>query len=186
MFTFGPGVPVPGLKCDLVPGLRGRVVCAAASGSGLAGPPGLALGGCPGGRAAGGAAWLWGRCGWRRERGPAFAAGFRRDAGGGAAVVFGLPVVVGGEDALVADGEGAGKPEHGGRQAHEPAPAAGDAGGGGVFDGGEGALGAGAPGVGAAPGWRGVVVFLPGLGCDVWADGDGLLGAAGGRVLRRG
>ena len=34
--------------------------------------------------------------------------------------------------------------------------------------------------------WGRVVVFLPGLGRDLGSDGDGLLGAAGGRVLGRG
>ena len=34
--------------------------------------------------------------------------------------------------------------------------------------------------------FRGVVVFLRGLGVDLGRDGDGLLGAAGGRVLSRG
>ena len=45
---------------------------------------------------------------------------------------------------------------------------------------------AGAAGVGAAVRRRGVVVFLPGLRRDVRPDGEGLLGAAGRRVLRRG
>jgi hypothetical protein len=41
------------------------------------------------------------------------------------------------------------------------------------------AFGAGAPGVGPAPGRGRVVVFLRGLGEHVRRDGDGLLGAAG-------
>jgi hypothetical protein len=49
----------------------------------------------------------------------------------------------------------------------------------GVLDGGEAALGAGAAGVGAAPGRGRVVVFLRGLGEDARRDGDGLLRAAG-------
>ena len=57
---------------------------------------------------------------------------------------------------------------------------------GGVLDGGEAAFGAGAAGVGAAPRGGGVVVFLPGLRVHVRRDGDGLLGAAGLRVLRKG
>ena len=48
------------------------------------------------------------------------------------------------------------------------------------------AFGAGAPGVGAPVGRGGVVVFLPGLRRDLRGDGDGLLGAAGGRVFWRG
>jgi hypothetical protein len=73
-----------------------------------------------------------------------------------------------------------------GAQAGEAAPAAGDAGGGGVFDGGVDALGGGAPPVGPPPLRRGVVVFLPGLGRHLGWHGDGLLGAAGGRVAGRG
>src|SRR5258706_7698409 len=89
--------------------------------------------------------------------------------------------VVGGEDALVAGGQQAGGPEHERAEAGHAAPAAGDVVAGRVFDRGVGPLGAGAPGVGAAPGGGGVVVFLPGLGRYVRADGDGLLCAAGGR-----
>src|ERR1017187_3622619 len=92
---------------------------------------------------------------WRAggEAGEGLAAalpGFRREAGGCAPVVVGLADVPGAEDALVADGEQAGQPQGERGQAREAAPAAGDAGGGGVLDGGEGPLGAGAPGVGAA------------------------------------
>ena len=73
--------------------------------------------------------------------------------------------------------------QHEGRQAHEAAPAAADVVGGGVLGGGEAAFGAGAAGVGAAVRGGGVVVFLRGLGGDLGRDGDGLLGAAGRRVL---
>src|ERR1700729_1599940 len=141
------------------------------------------------------AGWLWpaGVCGcsaglWRGGGGclAAAPAGSGWLAAGGAAGVVGLVVLPGGQDALVADGQQACCPEGERDQAGLAAPAAGDAGGGGVFDGGEGAFGAGAPGVGAPPLRSGVVVFLPGLGRDVRGDGDGLLGAAGGRVLRRG
>jgi len=75
-----------------------------------------------------------------------------------------LAGVPGGEDALVADREQAGEPQGERGDAGQAAPAAGDAGGGGVLDGGEGALGAGAPRVGAAVGRGWVVVFLAGLG----------------------
>src|ERR1022692_1090916 len=135
---------------------------------------------------AGGCRLLWRGGG---EHGQGFAlpsSGLRREPGGGAAGVVGLADVPGVEDALVADGEQAGEPQREGGQARESAPAAGDGGGGGVLDGGEGPLGAGAAGVGAAVRWGGVVVFLPGLCRDLGRDGDGLLRAAGGRVLRRG
>jgi hypothetical protein len=95
-------------------------------------------------------------------------------------------VVAGGQDALVADCQQAGDPQGERGQAHESAPAAGDAGGGAVFDGGVEAFGGGAPPVGPPPLWRGVVVLLPGFGRDLGRDGDGLLGAAGGRVFWRG
>ena len=128
---------------------------------------------------------------WRsgRERGEAGAAppaGFRREAGGGAAGVVFLVCVPGGEDALVADGQCAGEPEGKRGQSHEPDPAAGDVVAGGVLEGGVGAFGAGAPGVRAAPVRRRIVVFLPGLSCYCRGHGDGLLGAAGRRVLWRG
>jgi hypothetical protein len=119
--------------------------------------------------AAAGCSRGWPRRLWRAggEAGEGLAAslaGFRREPGGGPAGVVGLAGVEGGEDALVADGEQAGQPERDRGQAREAAPAAGDAGGGGVLDGGEGPLGAGAPGVGTPVrrGW--VVVFLAGLG----------------------
>jgi hypothetical protein len=54
----------------------------------------------------------------------------------------------GAEDVLVAGGEQAGEPEVERGQAHEAAPAAGNVVAGGVLDGGEGALGGGAPVVG--------------------------------------
>src|ERR1017187_6514575 len=111
---------------------------------------------------------------------------FGREGGGGALVAVGLADVPGPEDALVADAEEAGPPQRERGYARQAAPAAGDAGGGGVLDGGEGPLGAGAPCVGAAVLGGGVVVLLPGLGRDLGGDGDGLLGAAGRRVLGRG
>ncbi len=80
---------------------------------------------------------------------PAFA-GFGREPGGCALVAVGLADVPGAEDALVADGDQAADPQGERGQARQAAPAAGDAGGGGVLDGGEGPLGAGAPGVGAS------------------------------------
>jgi len=90
-------------------------------------------------------------------------AGFRGKPGGRAAGVFLLAGVPGCQDALVADGQHGGDEQHQGGQAHEAAPAAADVAGGGGFGGGEAALGAGAAGVGAAPGRGRVVVFLPGL-----------------------
>jgi hypothetical protein len=62
-------------------------------------------------------------------------------------------------------------------------PAAGDGVAGGVLDRGEASFGAGAAGVGAAVRGGGVVVLLPGFRRDAGWDGEGLLGAAGGRVL---
>src|SRR6516225_512798 len=135
-----------------------------------------------------GCRWLWRRCGGG-EAGAGLAApaaGPGREAGCGAAGVVGLAGVPGGQDALVADGEQAGEPEHQRGQAHQAGPAAGDVVAGRVFGGGEGSLGAGAPGVGLAVLLGGVVVFLPGFGGRVWRDGDGLLLAAGGRVSGRG
>jgi hypothetical protein len=125
----------------------------------------------PGGR------WCAGRLSW---------CGAGRQAGRGAADVFGLPDIPGCDDALVAGGEQAGDPQGERGQSGQAAPAAGDAGGGGVFDGGERPLGGGAPLVGLPPGGRRVVVLLPGFGRDRGGDGDGLLGAAGRRVLGRG
>src|SRR5262249_2618323 len=49
--------------------------------------------------------------------------GFRREPGRGPPGGLGLAGVPGGGDALVADGEQAGEPEHEGCQAHEPGPA---------------------------------------------------------------
>ena len=126
-----------------------------------------------------------GRGGCERGEGLAAApAGFRGQAFGGAALVFFLPGIPCGEDALVADDEQGDSEQHEGRQAHEAAPAAADVVAGGVLGGGEAALGAGAAGVGAAPGRRRVVVLLPGLGADLGRDGDGLLRAAGLGVFR--
>jgi hypothetical protein len=116
-----------------------------------------------------------------RECFAAPAPGFRGQAPGGAALVFLLPGVPGLQDALVADDEQAGDGEHEGGQAREAAPAAGYVVAGGVFGGGEAAFGAGAAGVGAAVRGGGVVVFLCGFGGDLGRDGEGLLGAAGGR-----
>src|SRR5262249_60645860 len=79
-------------------------------------------------------------------------AGFRGQAPGGAALVFVLAGVPGGEDPLVADDQQARGEQHEGCQAHEAAPAAGDVVAGGVLGGGEAALGAGAAGVGPAVG----------------------------------
>ena len=108
------------------------------------------------------------------------------EAGGGAAGVVGLAGIPGVQDALVADGEQAGQPQVQRGEAGEAAPASGDVAGGGVLDGGKRPLGAGAAGVGPAVGRGRVVVFLPGLGRDLRGDGDGLLGAAGWRMLGQG
>src|SRR6266700_733651 len=78
------------------------------------------------------------------------AAGFRREAGGGPAGVFGLACVVGVEDPLVAGDDQGGGEERDGGDAGEPAPAAADVVAGGVLGGGEGPFGGGAAGVGAA------------------------------------
>ena len=51
-------------------------------------------------------------------------AGSGREAGGGTALVFFLPAVPCGTDALVADDEQAGEGDHEGRQSGEAAPAA--------------------------------------------------------------
>src|ERR1022692_1677710 len=132
-----------------------------------------------------GRAWLW----WRGcEAGEGFAAPAAcsgREPGLCSLGVLVLADVVGGQDALVADGEQAGGEERDRGESHEAAPAAADVVGGGVFGGGEGPLGGGAAGVGPAVRGGGVVVFLRGLGGDVRWHGDGLLGAAGRRVLRR-
>ena len=150
-------------------------------GSGRAGPAGGVL--VSGESWRGARAWLW-RCGEAGEGGfPAAFACSGREAGGGAALVFGLAGVPGGEDPLVADRVQGGEPERGRGQAHEAAPAAGDGVAGGVLDGGEASFGGGAAGVGAAVRRGGVVVFLPGLRRDIRPDGEGLLGAAGRRVL---
>src|SRR5205807_9805058 len=95
-------------------------------------------------------AWLW-RGSDAGEGGfaPTFACP-GREAGGGAALVFGLAGVPGGENALVADGVQAGEPERERGEAHEAAPAAADGVTGWVFDGGEASFGGGAAGVGAA------------------------------------
>src|SRR5450755_1934815 len=112
------------------------------------------------------------------------AAGPRGEAGGGAAgVVVLASVPCGGGGRVVGDGQAGGE-QHPGCQAHDAAPAAGGVAGGGVFEGGEDAFGAGAPVIGAAVRGGGVVVFLRGLGQDVRGDGEGLLGAAGGRGFR--
>src|SRR5271166_98298 len=129
---------------------------------------------------------LWRCCGEGGEWFAAPAAGPRGEAGRGAAGVIFLAPVPGGGDALVAgDGQAGGEQQAGG-QAHDAAPAAGDVAGGGVLEGGEAAFGAGAACVGAAVRGGGVVVFLRGLGGDLGRDGEGLLGAAGGRVRGRG
>src|SRR5215510_13329540 len=91
-----------------------------------------------------GCCWLW-RCCGGGEAGAGLAApaaGLGWQAGRGAAGAVGLAGVPGGQDALVADGQQAGEPEH------QPDPAAGDVVAGRVLGGGEGPLGAGAPGVG--------------------------------------
>jgi hypothetical protein len=126
-----------------------------------------------------------GRSGGEAGEGPAAAfAGFRGEHGGGAAGAVLLAGVPGGEDALVADDEQGRGEQHQGGQSHQAAPAAGDVAGGGVLGGGEAALGSGAAGVGPAPGFGGVVVFLPGFRVHVCRDGEGLPGAAGLGVLR--
>ena len=58
-----------------------------------------------------GGSWLWRTGGEAGQCGAPPPAGLRREPGGGAAGVAGLAGVPGGEDALVADGEQAGKPE---------------------------------------------------------------------------
>ena len=65
------------------------------------------------------ASWLW-RCGEAGQGGfaPAFPCS-GREAGGGAALVFGLAGVPGVQDALVTDGVQGGQPEGGRGQAHE-------------------------------------------------------------------
>ena len=159
-----------GLTFSCVPGVSGPE-----PGSGLA--AWLArLFGAPGGvlRAVFWVIWAgrrWPRDGWRQGYGGAAVARLarvlrrRRRVFGGrpAAARRALPClagVPGGQDALVADGEQAGQPEHERCQAHEPGPAAGDVVGGGVLGGGEGSLGAGAPGVGLPVlRWRGSRAF---------------------------
>ncbi len=106
-----------------------------------------------------------GACGGQVGEGLASpAAGPGREAGRGAAGVVVLAEVPCDQDALVADGQQAGQPEHERCQAREPAPAAGDVVAGRVLGGGEGPLGAGAPGVGPPVRCRWVVVLLAGLG----------------------
>src|ERR1017187_6032404 len=151
--------------------------------------------------------------GERGERLASPAPGFRGEPGGGAAGVFLLPGVPGGEDALVAGDEQCRGEQHQRGQAHQAAPAAADVvgggvlgggeaafgagaagvggaggrgGGGGVLGGGEAAFGAGAAGVGAAVPGGGVVVLLRGFRGDLGRDGEGLLGAAGLGVFWRG
>ena len=146
----------PVAVCGLIAGVRDR-------GGGRCGEAAIWSG------AGAGTCGLWRRGGeaarvWRRR----FLVLGGRPSGGSAGVV-GLAGVVGVQDALVADGQQAGDPQGERGQARQAAPAAGDAGGGGVLDGGEGALGAGAPGVGAPVRWGRVVVFLPGLGRDLRA-----------------
>src|SRR6516162_3655936 len=124
-----------------------------------------------------GCRWFWRRCGGG-EAGAGCAAptaGFGRQAGCGAAGGGGLAGVEGGQDALVAEGQQAGEPEHEGSRAHQPGPEAGGVVAGGVLGGGEGPLGAGAPGVGPPLCLGGVVLFLPGFGGHVRRDGDRLL-----------
>src|SRR5947208_9520230 len=101
-----------------------------------------------------------GRCGGGGEGLAAPAAGPGWQAGCGAAGGVGLAGVPGFQDALVADGQQAGEPEHDRGQAREPGPAAGDVVAGRVLGGGEGPLGAGAPGVGLAVFPGRVVVLL--------------------------
>jgi hypothetical protein len=67
------------------------------------------------------------------------------------------------------------------RRIQPPVDAAGD----GVLDAGVEPFGGGAPLVGEPPGVRGVVELLPGLDRDAGPGGDGQLGAAGRRMLRR-
>src|SRR5262249_28058516 len=74
--------------------------------------------------------------------------GFRGKAFCGAALVFLLPGVPGGQDALVAGDQQGGGEQHQRGQAHEPAPAAGDVAGGGGFGGGGAAVGGGGGGGG--------------------------------------
>src|ERR1035441_2124947 len=173
----------------------------------------------PGGWGGGGAGWrveapvrkpALGRPGGgeRGERLASPAPGFRGEPSGGAAGVFLLPGVPGGEDALVADDEQRRGEQHQRGQAHQAAPAAADVVGGGVLGGGEAAFGAGAAGggggggrgggggqaacgagaagVGAAVPGGGVVVLLRGFRGDLGRDGEGLLGAAGLGVFWRG
>src|ERR1022692_901346 len=134
VLVLGPGLPFSawirtcGTAVVTVPDVRG--------GGGPAVDPGAAC--C-----------LW-RGGGEAGEGPAAAlAGFRGEGQRGSARGVGLAGVKGAEDALVADGEQACDPQGERGHARQAAPAAGDAGGGRVLDGGEGALGAGAPAVGA-------------------------------------
>jgi hypothetical protein len=80
---------------------------------------------------------LW-RGGERGETLAVLLAGFRRQAEPGPARGLGPAGVERGEDALIADGQQAGDPQGERGQARQPAPAAGDAGGCRVLDGGEG------------------------------------------------
>src|SRR6266566_551832 len=79
---------------------------------------------------------LWGGGSEVGEGCAAPAAGVGRQPGRGSLGVFGLADGVGAGDALVADDEQAGGEQGDRGEAHEPAPAAGDVVGGGVFGGG--------------------------------------------------
>jgi hypothetical protein len=183
IFTFGSDIsywsvvlpwPVfrPGAVCAWLVALSLRELVA----GGFALPGGDRGDGCRGGVR--GRGWLW-RRGEAGEGLAAALAGFRRQAGCGAAGVLFLACVPCCEDALVADDELGGGEQRQGRQSREAAPAAADVVGGGVLGGGEAAFGAGAAGVGAVPGGGGVVVFLRGFSVGLGRDGEGLLGAAG-------
>src|SRR5216683_598383 len=128
-----------------------------------------------------------GRCCGRGEGGEGLAApaaGFRGEPGCGAAGAVVLAGVPGGGDALVADDEKAGGEQQDRRESRQAAPAAADVVAGGVLDGAEGAFGAGAAVAGAPVCPGGAVVFLRGPGRHLGRDGDGLLVAAGRRMLR--
>src|SRR6266487_121279 len=198
MFTFGSDILVVELSLTLCPRFPGGW-CRAVSGLPLC------AGGCCGQRESAAwprwrcwwfkrlLAWGWVRGAWLRRAGgraselaAALAGAGLLAAGGGAAGVVLLPRIECVQGALVAHDYEAGEPEHERRDAHQADPAAVDAVDGGILDGGVEPLGGGASPVGDPPGLRGVVMFLPGCRRDLRAGGDGLLGAAGRRVLRRG
>jgi len=81
-----------------------------------------------------------------------FAAPFAGARPGGAVCVAFVAGLAGGQDALVADGHEAGKPEHEGGEVGLADPPPVDAGGGGVLDGGVESFGGGAPLAGEPPG----------------------------------